>query len=58
MAKVQVIFSLFNLIIIFQENTAASNVDDPKDKSQKFNNIELLLKKEDVSVASPDERPN
>ena len=45
------------MINIIQEHTPASNMDDPKDKLQKYNNIELLQKKEDVSEASPDESP-
>ena len=43
-------------INIIQEHSE-SNVDDSKDKSQNHNNIELLQKMEDVSKASPDERP-
>ena len=43
-------------INIIQEHSE-SNVDDSKDKSQNYNNIELLQKMEDVSEASPDERP-
>ena len=48
---------MISLINFIQAQTAASNVDDPKDKLQKINNIELLQKMEDVSEASPDERP-
>ena len=44
---------MFNII---QEITA-SNVDEPEDKSQNEDSIELLEKMEDVSEASSDLRP-